>query len=36
LQVQYSILPITMFDYKPLNIAFPKNIDRYTNRLLLA
>ena len=36
LQVQYSLLPITMFDYKPLNIAFPKNIDRCTNRLLLA
>jgi hypothetical protein len=36
LQVQYSILPIAMFDYKPIDIGCPKNIDRYTNRLLLA
>jgi hypothetical protein len=36
LQVQYSILPIAMFDYTPVNIPFPDYIDRYTNRLLLA
>jgi hypothetical protein len=36
LQVQYSILPIAMFDYTPVNIPLPKHINRYTNRLLLA
>jgi hypothetical protein len=35
LQVQYSILPIANFDYRPVSFAAASPHDRYTNRLIL-
>jgi hypothetical protein len=36
LQVQYSILPILKYNYRPVPIPNAELFDRYTNRLLVA
>jgi hypothetical protein len=36
LQIQYSILPVLKFAYRPVPMALPSEFDRYTNRLLVA
>jgi hypothetical protein len=36
LQIQYSILPIFKYDYRPIAVATAEPFDRYTNRLLIA
>lgn len=36
LQIQYSVLPVLKFAYKPVKMNLPAQFDRYTNRLLVA
>jgi hypothetical protein len=36
LQIEYSILPIMKFEYRPLRLPRAENYDRHINRLLLA